>query len=63
MPRTCTKKNKQRKSDAEFEAERQATDRLNDMLRDDFGFEAYRLCIVHETIQQAGLELVCGNRG
>jgi hypothetical protein len=63
MPRTSTKENKQRKSDAEFEADRRATGRLNDMLRDDFGFDAIKLCVVHESIQQTGLELVCSNRG
>ncbi len=49
MPRTCTTKNKQRKSDAEFEAERRATDRLNAILRDES--------------RQTALELVYLRRG
>ncbi|MEO2027443.1 MAG: hypothetical protein ABGZ23_16340, partial [Fuerstiella sp.] len=63
MQTTTGKPQPRRKRPADYEREQQATDRFNDMLRDDFGFDAIRLCVVHETIQQAGLELVCSNRG
>ncbi|MEO2018669.1 MAG: hypothetical protein ABGZ53_30325 [Fuerstiella sp.] len=59
----ATKEQPRRKTPADFEAEQRATDRFNDMLRDDFGFDAYRICMVHEAIQQAGLELVCSDQG
>lgn len=43
---------------AEFDKEMAAFSRVNDTLRDDYGFNAFQIHAVHEAIRDAGMDLV-----